>query len=50
MKMLDERMLQGLTDTEKAELFRLLRGVLGNLEEYAEELTETDTTPEQEEE
>ncbi len=50
MKMLDERMLQGLTDTEKAELFRLLRGVLGNLEEYAEELTETNTTPEQEEE
>lgn len=40
MRMLDRRMLQGMSEEEAAELLRLLKLVLGNLEQYAAELSE----------
>lgn len=36
MKLMDERMLQGMTESEISELFRLLGKLLGNLEQMAE--------------
>ncbi len=38
MKMMEDRMLRGMSDTEQAELFRLLAKVHGNLEGLSSEL------------
>ena len=40
MRMLDRRMLKGMSEEEAAELHRLLKLVLWNLEQYAAELSE----------
>ena len=40
MQMLDRRMLEGMSETEAAELQRLLGTILANLEQYAAELSE----------
>lgn len=40
MQMLDRRMLEGMSETEAAELQRLLGVILVNLEQYAAELSE----------
>ncbi len=46
MQMLDRRMLEGMSEIEVAELYRLLGIVLGNLEQYAVELSERPGTSE----
>ena len=40
MQMLDRKMLEGMSETEAAELQRLLGIILANLEQYAAELSE----------